>query len=252
MVRGGMLTDLGLEGRRVLVVGAAQGIGRATAIWLAELGMEVIAADVQDCSETVAASKGSVARRLDLSDPREIEGLIGELDTDAAPLYAVVNCAGLLLRRPLDETTAEAITRQTEVNQYGSFFLARAALARMQARGHGRIVLYTSQGAFTGGFHGSIPYAMNKAAVTALVKSMARTAAPHGVTVNAVAPGGIDTAMMRVGLSAADLEAFRAMIPMGRLGLPEELAGPTAFLLSKWSAYVTGTTIHVNGGQMML
>ena len=245
------MTDLGLDGRRILVIGAAQGIGRATAIWLSELGAEVIAADIQDCAETVALSKGAVGRHFDLADPAMIQSTIAELD-DEKPLYGVVNCAGLLMRRPLDETTPEIIARQTEVNQYGSFFLARAALERMQARGEGRIVLYTSQGAFTGGFHGSVPYAMNKAAVTALVKSLARTAAPHGVTVNAVAPGGIDTAMMRGGLSEADLDAFRAMIPMNRLGMPDELAGPTAFLLSKWAGYVTGTTIHVNGGQLMV
>lgn len=251
MMNADMTTDLGLAGRRILVVGAAQGIGRATAVWLDHLGAEVIAADIQDCGETVALCNRATARHFDLADQQMIEGTVAELDSDKA-LYGVVNCAGLLMRRPLDETTPETIIRQTEVNQYGSFYLARAAVARMQRHREGRIVLYTSQGAFTGGFHGSVPYAMNKAAVTALVKSLARAAAPHGVTVNAIAPGGIDTAMMRGGLSDADLETFRDMVPMKRLGMPDELAGPTAFLLSKWASYVTGTTLHVNGGQVMV
>jgi NAD(P)-dependent dehydrogenase (short-subunit alcohol dehydrogenase family) len=92
---------------------------------------------------------------------------------------------------------------------------------------------------------------MNKAAVTALVKSLARDGATDGITVNAVAPGAVDTAMLRGGMSEADLAAFATRIPMGRIGATDELAGPTAFLLSAWASYVTGTTLHVNGGQYL-
>ena len=243
---------LGLSGRKILVVGAAQGIGTATAIWLADLGANVIPADVQDCSETAAACGGVDPLRLDLSDQHSIEDTVDRLDTDDSPLYGVVNCAGLLMRRPLESTTSQEIDVQTAVNQSGVFFLARRAISRMQNRGEGRIVLYTSQGAFTGGFNGSIPYAMNKAAVTALMKSLSRQGAPNGVTVNAVAPGACDTAMLRGGMSQEDLENFEKMIPMGRFGNVNELAGPTAFLLSDWASYVTGTTMHVNGGQLMV
>jgi len=244
--------DIGLSGRRVLVVGAAQGIGRAAAIWLAELGANVVPADVQDCSDTAAVCGGVEPASLDLTDRENVEAIVDSLDTDDEPLYAVVNCAGLLMRRPLEATTQDEIELQTAVNQSGAFFLARRAITRMQARGEGRIVLYTSQGAFTGGFNGSIPYAMNKAAVTALVKSLARQGAPHGVTVNAVAPGACDTAMLRGGMSREDLNNFEKMIPMGRFGHVNEMAGPTTFLLSSWASYVTGTTMHVNGGQLMV
>jgi NAD(P)-dependent dehydrogenase (short-subunit alcohol dehydrogenase family) len=244
--------DLGIAGRRILVVGAAQGLGQATAIWLAKLGADVVAADVRSCEETSRLAGGIATHAVDLSYTASAIEAVENADSDATPLYGVVNCAGLLLRRPLDETTADEIAIQTAVNQSGTFFLARAAMGTMMRRGGGRLVLYTSQGAFTGGFAGSIPYAMNKAAVTALVKSLARHGAPHGVTVNAISPGAADTAMLRGGISDADLEDFRKMIPMQRFADPDELAGPTVFLLSAWSRYVTGMTLHVNGGQLMV
>lgn len=253
MVGRGSPLDLGLKDRSVIVTGAAQGIGRAVACWLAELEARVVLADVQDCSDAAReAGHGSRALPLDLADQASIDALIADV-TATGPLWGVVNCAGLLLRRTLEATTPEEIERQTAVNQFGVFNLARGALSALQRQGQGgRIVLYTSQGAFTGGFYGSIPYAMNKAAVTALVKSLARIAAPDGITVNAVAPGAVDTPMFSAGMSASDIANFERTIPMGRIGLPDELAGPTAFLLSAWAGYITGTTLHVNGGQLML
>ncbi len=249
----GNLAGLGLEGRRVLVVGAARGIGQATAVQLSRAGAQLVLADRDDCTETVAACAGSHAvERLDLSEQSASEELLRRHATPGVPLFGLVNCAGLLLRRPLEETSVEDMERQIAVNQVGAFYLARAALAHMQAREEGRIVLFTSQGAFTGGYFGSIPYAMTKAAVTALVKSLARIGAPSNVTVNAVAPGAADTAMFRSGMSTEDIANFTRQIPMGRVADPVEVALPTVFLLSKWASYVTGTTLHVNGGQLML
>ncbi len=244
--------DLGLTGRRVLVTGAARGLGQATALWLAGLGAEVIGADLEDCTDTVAAGGGRVtARWIDLADGPGAAEVVEQVAEDG-PLWGVVNAAALLLRRPLDATTEAEVARQVAVNQTGAFFLARAALARMVAGGQGgRIVMFTSQGAFTGGFHGSVPYSMTKAAVTALVKSLAREGAAHGVTVNAIAPGAADTAMLREGMTPAALASFKSGIPMGRIATPDEIAAPVAFLLSGWAAYITGTTIHVNGGQFI-
>lgn len=245
-------TDLGLKGRRVLVTGAAQGLGRATAQKLAGLGAVVTLADRQDCKKAAAEiGHGARAANMDLTDRSSIDRVIDSYG-EGGPLWGVVNCAGLLLRRPLDTVTQEEIELQIAVNQTGTLFLARAAMALMQRQGlGGRIVLYSSQGGFTGGFHGSVPYAMTKAAVTALIKSLAREGAADGITVNGLAPGAIDTQMLRGGMTEADLVAFTERIPMGRIGDPDECAGPTAFLLSDWASYVTGTTLHVNGGQYM-
>jgi NAD(P)-dependent dehydrogenase (short-subunit alcohol dehydrogenase family) len=245
-------SDLGLWGRRILVTGAAQGLGQATALWLAGLGADVVAADLRDCTETVSAGAGRVtARHIDLADGPGAAKTFEDVDAEA-PLWGLVNAAALLLRRPTAETTEAEISRQIAVNQSGAFFLARAAMARMIAGGEGgRILMFTSQGAFTGGFHGSIPYSMTKAAVTAMVKALAREGAPHGVTVNAIAPGGADTPMLRDGMTPAALAAFQSGIPMGRIATPDEIAAPAAFLLSVWAGYITGTTLHVNGGQFL-
>jgi NAD(P)-dependent dehydrogenase (short-subunit alcohol dehydrogenase family) len=246
--------ESGISGRKVLVTGAAQGIGRAVAVWLAAMGARVVLADIKDCTDAAAeAGNGACARRLDLADQAGCEALIAELSGADDPLYGLVNCAGLLIRQTVETITPDQIELHNAINQTGVFFLARAAIEAMRRQGlGGRIVLYTSQGAFNGGLNGSTHYAMNKAAVTALVKSLARMAGPDGITVNAVSPGAADTAMFRGGLTDADIAKFTAMIPLGRIADPREVAAPTAFLLTDWARYITGTTLHVNGGQLMV
>lgn len=245
-------TGLGLEGRLAIVVGAAQGIGAAVAKRLAHLGMDVICADRQDCTATTGAcGHRASAHLVDLSQPDSISGLI-EHARSRGKLFGLVNCAGLLVRTPFEVVDEAVMQREIAVNQTGVFYLTRAALAEIQAGGAGgRIVLFTSQGAFTGGFFGSTTYAMTKAAVGALVKSLARMGAPDAITVNAVAPGGVDTPMLRGGMSEDDLDSFRQRIPMNRFAQPDELGGVCAFLMSDWSGYITGSTLHVNGGQYM-
>lgn len=245
-------TGLALAGRLVIVVGAAQGIGAAVAKRLARLGMDVICADRQDCTGIASAcGDRASACEVDLSQPDSIAGLIGHA-RGRGKLFGLVNCAGLLVRTPFEAVDEAVMQREIAVNQTGVFYLTRAALAEIQAGGAGgRIVLFTSQGAFTGGFFGSTTYAMTKAAVGALIKSLARMGAPDAITVNAVAPGGVDTPMLRGGMSEDDLDSFRQRIPMNRFAQPDELGGVCAFLMSDWSAYITGSTLHVNGGQYM-
>lgn len=243
---------LGLGGRLVIVVGAAQGIGAAVARRLSALGMDVICADRQDCAPVAAeCGERASAIQVDLSKPETIGGLMAHARS-RGKLFGLVNCAGLLVRTPFEEVDEAVMQREIAVNQTGVFYLSRAALAEIKAGGAGgRIVLFTSQGAFTGGFFGSTTYAMTKAAIGALIKSLARMGAPDAITVNAVAPGGVDTPMLRGGMSEADLDSFRQRIPMNRFAEPDELAGVCAFLLSDWSSYITGSTLHVNGGQYL-
>lgn len=244
--------DLDLAGKQAVIVGAAQGIGAAVARKLAGLGMSVVLADRQDCAAAAKeCGQRATAAFVDMAQPATIDALIAGA-AENGPIHGVVNCAGLLVRTPLEEVDETVMQREIAVNQTGVFYLARAALATIAAqKSGGRIVLFTSQGAFTGGYYGSTTYAMTKAAVGALVKSLARLGAPEAITVNAVAPGAADTAMLRDGMSEADLEAFRQRIPMARFASPDELAGVCAFLLSDWAGYITGSTLHVNGGQYM-
>src|SRR5690606_30932657 len=138
------------------------------------------------------------------------------------------------------------------VNMWGAFHLARAAANELARRGGGSIVLFSSQGAFTGGYQGSAVYAMTKAAVGTIIKSLAHHYALKGVRVNGIAPGLIDTDMMRGGLDAGTLERLMDLIPLKRFGTPGEVATCCAFLASPLAQYVTGQMLHVNGGQLML
>jgi NAD(P)-dependent dehydrogenase (short-subunit alcohol dehydrogenase family) len=246
--------NLNISGRKILVTGAAQGIGQAVAKWLYQLGATVVIADIKNCDDTInIIGKNVRSYILDLSKSEMCNDLINEITNDNVPLYGLVNCAGLLIRRNFDTITQHELDHHYAVNQSGVFFLARAAFEVMRRHNiPGRIILYTSQGAFNGGLNGSTHYAMNKAAITALVKSMARLGGSYGITVNAIAPGAVDTQMFSSGMTALDINRFCELIPIGRIASTDELAAPTAFLLSDWARYITGTTLHVNGGQLIV
>jgi NAD(P)-dependent dehydrogenase (short-subunit alcohol dehydrogenase family) len=141
---------------------------------------------------------------------------------------------------------------QIDVNLKATFFLNRwaARLFRGQGRG-GRIINFTSQGWWTGGFGGSVVYSASKGGIVSMSRGLARTLAPDGITVNTVAPGAADTAMMRGGSSDEDLADFVRMIPLGRMAYPSELAGIVVFLASDHASFITGATINVSGGQLM-
>jgi NAD(P)-dependent dehydrogenase (short-subunit alcohol dehydrogenase family) len=166
-------------------------------------------------------------------------------------LDIVIHAGARLDRSPLDEVSLQSLQAMTSVNMWGSFFIARAAAQYMAQSAGGSIVLFSSQGAYTGGYASSTVYSMTKAAVSALVKSLAREYADRNVRVNGVAPGAIDTPMMQRGLQPDAIARFVEMIPMKRMGSPEEVALCCAFLVSAASQYVTGQMLHVNGGQLM-
>lgn len=246
--------DLGLDGKAVLVTGAASGIGRAVAARFAAAGCRVVAADIDaDGLSRAAAEIGGAVRpvAMDLGSPESCEAAVAATVAAFGRLDVLVNAGAIILRQPLDAVTAAEVDRTQRVNAGGAFFVARAAAAAMRQTGGGRIVLFSSQGAHTGGYVGSTVYAMSKAAVIALTKGLARELAPHGITVNAIAPGLVDTPMIRTDVSETALARFVQMIPLGRIAEPVEIANCCLFLASDWSSYVTGHTLDVNGGQLM-
>ncbi len=234
------------DGRRVaLVTGSAGGIGRATAVMLAAAGHDVIGVDLRDQPHDSAVR----AVQLDLADAQAVEGLINAVGR----VDVLVNNAAVLIERPLGEISLDEFERMVAVNQRAAFQLSRGLAAGMRTRGWGRIVNVASVGARTGGVTQSGVYAMTKAALVTLSKAFARDLGPHGITVNAVAPGLIDTAMSRE--QEVRVPGFRdrssVQAALRRWADPAEVASVIEFLASDRASFVTGATIDVNGGWFM-
>ncbi len=239
-----------------LVTGASRGIGRATAVRLAQDGMDIAvnyirhAADAEAVVELVKGyGKKAIAVEADVSRPETVDTLFAATREALGPVNVLVNNAGVYERATLEELTPPKWDETLEINVRGAYLCARQAASDMVAAGWGRIVNLSSQLGFLGTSHGA-HYAASKAAIVGLTKSLALELAPHNITVNAVAPGAIETAIL-----AGDTPEIRARrnasIPLGRVGQPEEVAAAIAFLCSDAAAYITGETIHVNGGFLM-
>lgn len=245
-----------LEDKVAIVTGAASGIGAAVAQRFAKSGARVALVDVNhDGANKVLGELPGIdlhrAFAFDLADRSQCERVVPEVIDWAGRVDILVNSAAYLERKPIADVDADFWDRTVAINMACPFLLCRACIEPMRRQGNGRIILLSSQGAFTGGLHGSTVYAMTKAGVVALMKSLARKLASDDITVNAIAPGGVDTAMLHGGMRAADVESFVRTIPLGRLATPEEIAGACEFLASDEAAYITGHTLDVNGGQLM-
>jgi len=244
---------LDLSGKTALVTGASGGIGGAIARALHGQGAAVALSGTRvEALETLAGDLGERAQVVpcDLADPRATAELIGQAEAALGQVDILVNNAGLtrdgLTLRMKDEDWDRVI----EVNLSAGFRLARAALRGMMKRRWGRIVAITSVVGATGNA-GQANYAASKAGATGLVKALAQEVASRGITVNCVAPGMIRTAMTDA-LTEPQREKIMAAIPAGRLGEPEDVAACVAFLCADEAAYVTGQTLHVNGGMAMI
>lgn len=242
-----------LQGQTALVTGASRGIGRAIAIRLAAAGAKVIGTATTESgaaqiSEALAAFGGR-GEVLNVNTAGSMEALMGRLEAAGdMPTILVNNAAitrdGLMLRMKEDDWGAVIDT-----NLSANFRLSKLCLKRMMKERNGRIISITSVVGLMGNA-GQVNYAAAKAGVIGLTKSMARELASRNITVNAVAPGFIDTDMTKV-LPEAQKQALLEQIPAGRLGAPEEIAEAVAFLASPAAAYITGQTLSVNGGMLM-
>ncbi|MDI1290623.1 MAG: SDR family oxidoreductase [bacterium] len=228
--------------RRALVTGSARGIGAAIAARLAAAGHEVIGVDQTEH----AADYLSATIRADLADASTCAQLFAELP----PVDILVNNAAVLVDRPLEETSIEDIDRLLAINLRAPILLAKAALPGMVERHWGRVINLSSVGARTGGYAASGVYNTTKAGLISFSKYVARHYGPMGITANAIAPGGIRTEMMKH-LSEDQFEEYRALIPVGYLGSPQDVAEAAAFLVSDQAAYINGVTLDVNGGWVM-
>ncbi|WP_203077431.1 SDR family NAD(P)-dependent oxidoreductase [Falsiroseomonas ponticola] len=242
-----------LTGRRALVTGAGtEGIGRATARMLAEAGARVAIHHLaeHDAAEALAAETGGVALQADLSDIAAAAALPGRAAAALGGLDILVSNAGVLLRKPVAETSDAEFARVHAINLGAAFALGREAASLMGAGG--RIVFTSSVNQWMPN-PGLVAYGSSKAAIGGLARQMALELAPSGITVNAVAPGTIETEFNRM---AREDPAWRerklALIPAGRTGQPADVAGAILFLCSDLASYVTGTTLTVDGGLSLM
>jgi 3-oxoacyl-[acyl-carrier protein] reductase len=244
-----------LEQDIALVTGASRGIGRAVALALAEKGARVIGtattAEGAKAVTEMLASHGYNGRGavLDVASAESIDALLAGLDGSEGMPTILVNNAAITRDTLLVRMKPEDWERVLTTNLTSVFRLSKSVLRRMMKERRGRIVNVTSVVALTGN-PGQANYAAAKAGVLGFTKSLAREVASRGITVNTVAPGFIDTDMTRT-LSEEQRAALASQIPMERLGLPEDVAAAVTFLVSPAAGYITGETLHVNGGLYM-
>ncbi len=245
-----------LAGRVALVTGASRGIGRAIAIRLGEAGARVaVNARSEAGVEPVVReleSRGVVAIGVpaDVTQWQAVQDMCRTVHERLGGLHVLVNNAGIIRRGTLETMRLEDWHDVLAVNLTGAFYCCLAAVPYMKQAGWGRIINVSSIAGRTGDLTSAPGYGSSKAGLLALTKTLARELAPYGITVNAVAPHAIETEMSAE-WSEAQRARILAQIPVGRLGRPEEVAEAVAFLASPKSGFITGHTLHINGGAWM-
>lgn len=244
-----------LQGQVALVTGGAQGIGKSIVGLLADCGASVVVSDIdretaeKTAAELTAQGKKATAVQANVACGEEVKAMVDSVVSQWGKIDILVNNAGItrdtLLLRMKDEDWDAVLS----VNLKGTYHCMKAALSSMSKQRRGRIINISSIVGVIGNA-GQANYAASKAAVIGLTKTVAREYAGRGITVNAVAPGFIDTAMTAV-LSAEVKENLMKQIPLARLGSPSDIANAVVFLASDRAGYMTGQVLHVNGGMYM-
>lgn len=241
-----------LENKVALITGSGRGIGREIALKMASQGASVVISDIDEktmnatCEEVKALGVPSIAVRMDISDEESVAGAVDAILAEFGRIDILVNNAAIFKKAPFLAMTAGEWQQTVDINLTGLFNVTRAVAPHMEENRSGAIISIASVDAFQGCRDYS-HYAMTKAGVVGLSRTLAQEFGPYNLRVNVIAPGIMLTEMTRDRVEA-NMEAYLAKVPIGRIGVPEDIANAALFLASDMSSYITGQVIHVNGG----
>jgi 3-oxoacyl-[acyl-carrier protein] reductase len=247
-----------LEGRVALITGASRGIGKAIAACLAKAGAKTVIADINlSSANKMRGKKGarhgnSITCAVDVTDGNSVNSMVQTTLDRFGRVDILVNNAGIMFRTRFLNISREEWEKTLQVNLTGPFLCTQAVIPAMKTHRYGRIVNVSSSAGRSVSTLGGAHYTASKAGLLGLTRATAKEVAPLGITVNAVCPGLIDTQMARLTTTEAELTAFINSFPIRRLGLPREIGDLVVFLCSEKAAYITGTSIDINGGDLMI
>ena len=255
-----MRHHLDLTGRVALVTGASSGIGRATALMFAECGASVAInyhrneAGAEETRARIAVGGGqAIIVQADVTRKSDVQELVNRVQSELGLVDILVNNAGSLIERlKILELTEERWDEVVNLNLKSAFLCSQAVAASMMERKSGAIINVSSIAGRNGGALGSIHYSTAKGGLITFTKGLAKELAPYGVRVNAVSPGVIDTPYHEQFSTPEAMKAYVGGIPLGRVGQPAEVAEVITFLASEAASYLSGETIEINGGMLML
>jgi len=246
-----------LTGRVAIVTGSAKGIGKAIAEKLALAGADVVVADIEfdlarRTAENIEARFGhaTLAVRVDVTNPADAQYMVAQTIERFGRLDILVNNAGVQSYTSFEDMTLDEWKRVLDINLTSMFLCCKEAWSVMEHQGNGRIINLASMSARTGGQASPPNYTASKAGVIGITKALARSFGPKGITVNALAPGFIDTDMI-AHWTDAQRKDWESRIPLNRLGTAEDVANSVVFLASDLASYITGVVLDINGGYVM-
>lgn len=244
-------------GQTALIIGGGSGIGRAAAVAMADAGASVFAADLvlEKAQETVAllSQDHAASGQVDISCRESLLQLRNEVEAhfEGAPDCVIFSAGRWMDYTPLVGCSEAVWNEMMQVNLTSHFHFAQAFLPSMMKRKRGSVVFVSSISGRTGGTGGTIPYAVAKGGVNALMRGLAHEMAPYGIRVNAIAPGLVDTPLLNRPANQKRTEEWISRIPLGRMARPDELTGAILLLASDAGSYITGELIEINGGILM-
>ncbi len=251
--------EIRFDDKVALVTGASSGIGRATAREFAKAGAKVVVhynvsqADAEAVVDAISKEGGeAIALQADVSRKEEVDALVQATLRRFGTIDILINNAGALIKRESLEKMEEVLWDEVmNVNLKSIFLVSQAVMPIMKAKKYGKIINLTSIAARVGGGVGAGHYSASKGGILTLSKNMAKELAPHGIIVNAISPGIIDTRFHERFTTPEIFNKFRESVVLKRAGTAEEVAWPILFLCSEYAAYIVGETIEINGGQLM-